>query len=792
MTPIPPTETIGRRSSYGGLASSHSSLHLAAAIETAGLIVALDVDLRPGASSHGARSTGVGNVARSRRAGGCARTATGGVRASWAEKRAEPACPRGVTPRSKDRRDLPRERTSGLNHPDAGSRPQGPVCFPQSNETLAVLWGADPGNVAAKCRYCGEWLDPSRRPEAAAAAPVTSASAAFASLAPLARPRRALSLGDFGQLSQPASTPGLSHMFEDSSRGARQRAAARQPGGRQRVLDPTLRGGSRRCPSSRARARPPSPSPSAAPTSALPRCRVPAQPRAARQRSRPRRATGALAGAGRAAPLAAAAAARSRSPPRRSPPRRANRRRRFRPGPADEFMQAFLGAAEPVSDSGGDDDLFATPAPPPPPPWPLIGAVAAVVVALALYAMRATRCSAERPTPVRSPKPPRRRCRPMPRPPRSSAEPPPETKLVEAPKAPAPSSRAHRRRVHRGGSRRPRKPTRTASSSPPRPLLGETAAAKRPTTPRSPAADGPGPARAGHRCSEARTTADKCVAVDPQPRRLLAHPRGAAPGRQGRRRRGGRLRDVPEAGPDRPLRPRRQLPAGPPAPQLRLRLAEGMVPSDMLAGACRFGHVRQVMPCRQLRAGVPHLGAARGRGRPSATRQLAGGTPCRRDPRARTRPRPSVPLAGGEQRLGVGDRRRSPSTRTAERPLVSSAHAERRARPRGSTAASPATGRPGPLELRPARADPHPLEPSDRPRRARPARPTARRPGAPRARPWPGRPRARPRTGRRHGRRSRAPRRSDRQPRRCRRGRPARRRQVHAAGRRARRSPAPA
>ncbi|MCY1006766.1 hypothetical protein OV079_14630 [Nannocystis pusilla] len=47
------------------------------------------------------------------------------------------------------------------------------------------------------------------------------------------------------------------------------------------------------------------------------------------------------------------------APPSEPPPS-------FQARPADEFMQAFLGAAEPVSDSGGDDDLFATPAPPPP------------------------------------------------------------------------------------------------------------------------------------------------------------------------------------------------------------------------------------------------------------------------------------------------------------------------------------------------------------------------------------------------------------------------------------------
>ncbi|PCC66448.1 tetratricopeptide repeat protein [Nannocystis exedens] len=120
------------------------------------------------------------------------------------------------------------------------------------------------------------------------------------------------------------------------------------------------------------------------------------------------------------------------APPSEPPPS-------FQARPADEFMQAFLGAAEPMSDSGGDDDLFATPAPPPPPPWPLIGAAAAVVVAIALYAMRGPLFGGdEAPTDpaaadTKQEPPPEAKA------PEVKAEPPPETKLAEAPKPPPPA-----------------------------------------------------------------------------------------------------------------------------------------------------------------------------------------------------------------------------------------------------------------------------------------------------------------------------------------------------------------
>ncbi|MCY1063055.1 hypothetical protein [Nannocystis sp. SCPEA4] len=111
----------------------------------------------------------------------------------------------------------------------------------------------------------------------------------------------------------------------------------------------------------------------------------------------------------------------------------------FQARPADEFMQAFLGAAEPASDSGGDDDLFASPPPPPPPPWPIIGAVAAVVVMLVLYVGRdslfggddGTDAAADTTADVAAET----------KAPEVKAEPPPETKLAEAkaePKLPTP------------------------------------------------------------------------------------------------------------------------------------------------------------------------------------------------------------------------------------------------------------------------------------------------------------------------------------------------------------------
>ncbi|MCY1068927.1 tetratricopeptide repeat protein [Nannocystis sp. RBIL2] len=363
--------------------------------------------------------------------------------------------------------------------------------------------------VAVKCRYCGEWLDPSRRPEAAAAAPVTSASAAFASLAP-SRGLDERPLGDFGQLSQPASTPGLSHMFQGTAPAEPVSEPPPASLAADSVFSTTLRGG-------------------IPPLSVESRTGSTTQPEPERRTdfgaaslSRP----GEFAPLGsdldldvlpalspvQAAPLHSLlppppqpiASAPIPAPPSEPPPS-------FQARPADEFMQAFLGAAEPVSDSGGDDDLFATPAPPPPPPWPLIGAVAAVVVALALYAMRDSLFGGETDAgplaeATTEALPPDAKA------PEVKPEPPPETKLVEAPKppppAPAPTDAAFTERLEKAKEAYKDGKLKSASAA-----LGELS---------QQAPDHPEVLLLTaqvqleqNKMSEARTTADKCVAVDP-------------------------------------------------------------------------------------------------------------------------------------------------------------------------------------------------------------------------------------------------------------------------------------
>lgn len=181
----------------------------------------------------------------------------------------------------------------------------------------------------------------------------------------------------------------------------------------------------------------------------------------------------------------------------------------FQARPADEFMQAFLGAAEPVSD-GGDDDLFAAPAPPPPPPWPLIGAVAAVIVALGLYSFRDSLFGAEtepEPAPVAEPEVPEAKAPPEPPPP------PPETKLAEAkaepkPVPPAPTDPAFAERLAK------------AKAAYKDGKLKATAAAladlsqQAPEHPEVLLLTAQVQLEEG-KMVESRTTADKCVAVDP-------------------------------------------------------------------------------------------------------------------------------------------------------------------------------------------------------------------------------------------------------------------------------------
>jgi len=186
----------------------------------------------------------------------------------------------------------------------------------------------------------------------------------------------------------------------------------------------------------------------------------------------------------------------------------------FQARPADEFMQAFLGGAEPVGDSGGDDDLFATPPPPPPPPWPIIGAIAAVVVALGLYVVRgplfggddgsadpAADTGADVAADTKAPE--------------VKPEPPPETKLVEAkaePKPPTPpplpTDPAFLDRLAKAKAAYGDGKLKTAAAA-----LSELAK-QAPEHPEVLLLTAQVQLEEG-KIAESRTTADKCVALDP-------------------------------------------------------------------------------------------------------------------------------------------------------------------------------------------------------------------------------------------------------------------------------------
>lgn len=233
-------------------------------------------------------------------------------------------------------------------------------------------------DVAVKCRYCGEWLDPSKRPEAIATA--SPASASGPSIA-----------GDDGQRMIGVRTElDLTSVHTPMSQGTAFSAPAQPDPARSglaadSVFSTTLRGGippvgpaasesSRgsglaptalinpepRAPASDLHLDPPAGSPSLGldtDLDVLPSIPPPGPPAPPPIASAP-------------VPAPASEAAPS-----------------FQPRPADEFIKSFLGA-EPLPDGDGDfgdDDYFSAPPPPPPPPWPWIGAVAAVVVVLGFY-----------------------------------------------------------------------------------------------------------------------------------------------------------------------------------------------------------------------------------------------------------------------------------------------------------------------------------------------------------------------------------------------------------------------
>lgn len=118
----------------------------------------------------------------------------------------------------------------------------------------------------------------------------------------------------------------------------------------------------------------------------------------------------------------------------------------FQARPADDFIKSFLGAPDPAADAGaGDDDPFGASmtAPPPPPPWPLIGAVAAVIVAVGLYVFRDQLFTAEA-TPdataadAKAEPAPEAKTEPKPQPPLEAKAPAPDAKAADTKAAPTP------------------------------------------------------------------------------------------------------------------------------------------------------------------------------------------------------------------------------------------------------------------------------------------------------------------------------------------------------------------
>ncbi|MDC0719415.1 tetratricopeptide repeat protein [Nannocystis bainbridge] len=354
--------------------------------------------------------------------------------------------------------------------------------------------------VAVKCRFCGEWLDPSRRPEAAPAS-ASPVSAAFASLAPT-RGEGERPLGDFGHTSQSTPASGLSHMFQGTAPEPVSEPPPSASLAPDSVFSTTLRGG-------------------IPPLSVEPRA---SQPEPERRGDPLARSTefGSFGGDLDLDVLPALSPIRTTPPPPPSPPIQpiasapipappSEPPPSFQARPADEFMQAFLGATEPMgdSDSGGDDDLFATPPPPPPPPWPLIGAVAAVIVAVAVYAMRdslfADEAAADTVAADTQGEPPAEAKAPEVKP-----EPLPEPKVVEAPKPapPAPTDAAFVERLDRAKNAYKDGKLKVASSA-----LTELSQ-QAPEHPEVLLLTAQVQLEQG-KMSESRTTADKCVAVDP-------------------------------------------------------------------------------------------------------------------------------------------------------------------------------------------------------------------------------------------------------------------------------------
>lgn len=409
-------------------------------------------------------------------------------------------------------------------------------------------------DAAVKCRYCGEWLDASKRPDAQR--PQTGAHEAPGALEPAVatRPQRdpeglpvdpPRMVGPRTELW--VAPPGHSDMLHGTGSIEQSRPGQPPPWNPppESINATTIRGvppstippstGSGRFPTLLPEgerrpvdlsapvtvgslAAPASVQPllAAAPASLPSVANVPAAPASAAPAlalaEPPRPAP---------APLAVDPAAPLASPPTSAPPPPPGPAGAFQARPADEFIQAFLGApaSEPAADGGGDDDPFGASmtAPPPPPPWPWIGAIAAVVVALGLYMFRdqVFGGAAVEPTPAET-----------------KTEPAPEAKQTETKAEPAPEAKAPETKVA---------PPETKAAPTPPPAPTDPAFAEKLAKAKQAYSDGKLKVTAaaledlskqapGHpevllltaqvqleegKIAESQATADKCVAADP-------------------------------------------------------------------------------------------------------------------------------------------------------------------------------------------------------------------------------------------------------------------------------------
>lgn len=273
-------------------------------------------------------------------------------------------------------------------------------------------------DVAVKCRFCGEWLDPSKRPDA----PRTSLPAPGESLAGTAAPADPpRMIGARTELSFATPSPASS----DMSLGADGRV------GPPPAWDPppeslsaaTIRG-----------VPPRTIEPMAPPQQHIPtllperekQAPVPAVPLTPL-------VTAALPAAPPAPPSAPESGFTIDAEP--EPPAPAGA---FQARSADDFVKAFLGGAADPGEPAGDEDPFGASmaAPAPQPPWPLIGGVAALV-AVVLYLSRGALFGDETPPGDVGAADSKEDAKAEPAP-DAKAPPPPEVKAEPAPEAKAP------------------------------------------------------------------------------------------------------------------------------------------------------------------------------------------------------------------------------------------------------------------------------------------------------------------------------------------------------------------